>query len=101
LLPTLIDAARRAGSDFSACLGFLTDFMRTHRPASRDECVRSLVDLAEAYEEDLRRHESGSRSFFNDELKASYGGQRAVSDETIRLHKGNIAMARALHQILS
>ena len=101
LLPYLLQAAHSIGEDFEDYVYFLTDFVRSHRPAARQDCLTFLDNLAEAYEADLRKHESGSRSFFNDELKASYAGKWSVDEGVVVAHKRMIAMARALHNALS
>ena len=101
LLPTLLGAAERAGSDFGDYVRFLTDFVRSHRPSSQQDCTQYLGSVARAHEDDLRKHEAGSRSFFNDELKATYGGTRTVSDGIVVAHRRAISMARTLEKLLS
>ena len=101
LLPALFEAATSIGDDFPAYVRFLTDFVRSHRPSSREECVTFLSNLADAYEEDLRKHEWGSRSFFNDELKATCAGKWSVNEDVVSSHKRMISMARTFHSALS
>ncbi len=111
LLPDLLAAARSIGEQFpgeqppgehlSDYVYFLTDFVRSHRPAGLEECLRFLDNVAEAYNKDLRKHESGSRSFFNDELKASYAGKWKVDEDVVAMHKRMISMARSLKSALS
>ncbi|MBI4605021.1 MAG: hypothetical protein HY721_23920 [Planctomycetes bacterium] len=96
LLPVLFDAARSAGPDFAGNVRFLTDFVRSHRPASREECVRFLKNLAQAYEDDLESHRSGTRPFFDQELRGAYSGKWKVAAETVAEHERAIATARAL-----
>jgi hypothetical protein len=106
LLPDLLAAARSIGEQspgehFPDYVYFLTDFVRSHRPAALEDCLRFLDNVAAAYEKDLRKHESGSRSFFNDELKASYAGKWKVGDDVVAMHKRMISMARSLKSALS
>ncbi len=101
LLPDLLAAARSMDQSFPDYVFFLTDFMRSHRPARLEDCLTYLDNVADAYEKDLRKHESGTRSFFNDELKASYAGRWKVDDDVVATHKRMIAMARALREALS
>ena len=60
-----------------------------------------LTNVADAYEEDLKKHTSGDRSFFNPELKASYAGKWKVEDNVVERHKRAIAIARELRSALS
>lgn len=108
LLPILLDAVDRLVEPAEDCetdcgdyVHFLTDFVRSHRPSSRGECVRYLASVAEAYEEDLRKHESGSRPFFSEELKANHSGKWPVGEGVVANHKRMISMARALEKMLS
>lgn len=106
LLPDLLAAAQSvgeasAGEHFADYVYFLTDFVRSHRPAGLEDCLRFLDNVAEAYQKDLRKHESGSRSFFNDELKASYSGKWKVDEDVVARHKRMISMARSLKSALS
>ena len=101
LLPDLLRAAQSIDGNFRDHVFFLTDFLRSHRPSGLDDCLSFLRNVEEAYETDLRKHESGSRSFFNDELKASYGGRRKVDDDVVATHKRVISTARALREALS
>lgn len=96
LLPDLLRAARNVGEDFPGYVRFLTDFVRSHRPAVLEDCVSFLENVAVAYEEDLRKHESGARPFFDDELKASHAGKWRVDEDVVATHKRTISMARAL-----
>ncbi len=96
LLPVLLAAARRAGEDFIAYVRFVTDFVRSHRPASREECVTFLKNMAQAYEDDLQSHQRGERPFFDEELKTSYSSRRKVAQETVREHLDMISRARAV-----
>lgn len=101
LLPTLLSAVRSTDTDFTDAVHFLTDFVRSHRPTTREECVTFLTNVADAYEEDLKKHTSGDRSFFNPELKASYAGKWKVEDNVVERHKRAIAIARELRSALS
>ena len=101
LLPTLLGAAERVGSDFEDYIRFLTEFVRSHRPSNQQDCAQYLASLAQAHEDDLRKHETGARSFFNDELKATYAGTRQVSEDVVLSHRRAISMARALQTMLS
>ena len=101
LLPVLLSAARSSDVDFTQTVHFLTDFVRSHRPASKEECVTFLANVAEAYEEDLKKHTSGDRSFFNPELKASYAGKWKVEEDVVDRHNRAITIARALGAALS
>lgn len=96
LLPLLFEAAQSAGEDFSGYVSFLTDFVRSHRPASREECISFLQNTAKAYEDDLKSHRSGVRPFFDQELKNSYSGKWKVADEVVAEHQRMISMARTL-----
>lgn len=96
LLPTLLRAARSLGEDFSGYVRYLTDFVRTHRPLSREQCVAFLQNMARAYEEDLQSHQRGVRPFFDEELKGSYAGRRKVPEEVVAEHLDMISRARAL-----
>jgi hypothetical protein len=96
LLPLLLRAARGTGEDFPRQVSFLTDFVRTHRPATREECVSFLTNMARAYEDDLRNHQSGARPFFNEELKGSYSGKWRVAEDVVAEHKAAITRAHAL-----
>ncbi len=105
LLPHLLAAARSIGEQspgehFSDYVYFLTDVVRSHRPAGLEDCLRFLDNVAEAYYKDLRKHESGSRSFFNDELKASYSGKWKVGEDVVAMHERMISMARSLKSAL-
>jgi hypothetical protein len=110
LLPGLIRAALSASSprgrpgapvcEFGTAVRFLTDFIRTYRPASHQECREFLGNLAEAYEIDLQHHQSGLRSFFDEELKGSYGGKWKVPEEIVADHRSKIALALALREAL-
>ena len=100
LFPVLFDAARRAGDDLAASIRFLTEFVRSHRPSSRADCVRLLADVAAAYEEDLRKYKAGDRSFFDAELKATHAGKWGVRDGVITSHERAIALSRSLHHAL-
>jgi hypothetical protein len=101
LLPTLLEAARRAGGNLPDYVHFLTDFMRSHRPSSREECLSFLENLEHAYEDDLAKHQSGSRSFFSEQLSATYAGKWATNEDVIAAHGRMIAMAQALRRMLS
>jgi len=96
LLPVLLYAAQNACGDFSDYVHFLTDFLRSYRPASRQDCLTFLDNLAQAYQDDLESHQSGSRSFFDPELKAAYAGKWSVDEDIVASHRRMIAMARAL-----
>ncbi len=100
LIPDLLEASRRTNEDLTSCVSFLTDFVRSHRPGSRDECRRFLENVAAAYEEDLQRYKSGDRSFFSDELRATYAGRKDVDEDAIADHERTIALARALREAL-
>ena len=101
LLPTLLSAAERVDSNFEDYIQFLTEFVRSHRPSNQQDCAQYLASLAQAHEDDLRKHETGARSFFNDELKATYGGTRSVDEDVVQSHRRAISMARALRTMLS
>ncbi len=100
LLPSLLTAVERIGSDFPGYVHFLTDFVRTHRPSRLEECVTFLDNLAEAYEDDLRKHNSGTRSFFSEELQASHAGRWRVDETVVDTHKRMITMARTVREML-
>jgi hypothetical protein len=101
LLPVLFTAASRAGGELGGYVRFLTEFVRAHRPTSREECARYLGNLAEACEADLEKHRSGSRSFFNPELKAAYAGKWSLGEDVVDTHERMIAMARSIQAMLS
>jgi hypothetical protein len=100
LIPVLLRAARRAGDDFTESVRFLTDFVRSHRPASAEDCRAFLENVAAAYEEDLERHQSGGRSFFSQELKASHAGKWSLDADVVAEHRRLSAMARVLARVL-
>jgi len=101
LVPSLLQAARSMGDDFPEYMHFLTDFLRSYRPRSREQCVTFLDNLAQAYKADLEKHRSGVRSFFNQELQAAYAGKWSVDGDVVTLHERMIAMAEALRKVLS
>jgi len=96
LIPSLLGAALTTGLDFTEQVVFLTDFVRSHRPSSLADCVVFLANTAKAYEDDLEKHRSGARPFFDPELKGSHAGKWKVADETVARHERAIAMARGL-----
>ena len=100
VLPDLLEAVRRTGQDMTDYVRFITDFIRTHRPNTREECVVFLDNLAEACEQDLKSYESGARSFFNVELETTHAGKWKPRDEVIREHRATIEKARALSLLL-
>jgi len=100
VLPDLLEAVRRTGQDMTDYVRFITDFVRTHRPNTREECAVFLGNLAEACEQDLKSYESGARSFFNVELKTTHAGKWKPRDEIIREHRATIEKARALSLLL-
>ncbi len=101
LLGWLLPAALRVRGEFPGVLGFLTDFLRSHRPNSAEECIEFMKNLEEALETDLRNHKSGQRSFFDPELKRSYAGKWKVADEIVAEHESMLATARALRAALA
>ncbi len=101
LIPDLLDAALRAGPDVTDYMRFITDFIRTHRPTTREECVVFLGNLAEAYEADLKKYETGVRSFFNVELQTAHAGKWKPREEVLDEHHEMIEKARALSSLLS
>ncbi len=101
LLGWLFPVALRVRSDFPGVLGFLTDFLRSHRPNSAEECIEFMKNLEEALETDLRNHKSGQRSFFDPELKRSYAGKWKVADEIVAEHESMLSTARALRAALA
>jgi len=100
LLPALLAAVCKIDREIPAYVHFLTDFVRSYRPASREECVRFLSNFAEACETDLKKYRSGERSFFNPELKAAYAGKWKVGEDVVAAHERMIAMAGAVKQAL-
>jgi len=101
LLPSLLRAALSVSEGFASTVRFLTDFVRTYRPASREDCIAFLDHLAEAYEVDLQNYQSGLRSFFDEELKGSYGGKWKVPEEIVAEHRARAALARAIRGALA
>lgn len=100
LLPALLDAAREVSGELPGHVRFLTNFVRSHRPGSLEECRTFLDNLAQAYEDDLRKHLSGTRSFFNDEIRATYAGRWSVDEDVVTSHRHMVSMARALREAL-
>jgi hypothetical protein len=96
LLPALLMAAKGTGLDFTEQVVFLTDFVRSHRPSSLAECTAFLENTAKAYEVDLEKHRSGSRPFYDPELKGSHAGKWKVAEATVAKHERAIALARGL-----
>jgi hypothetical protein len=101
MLPNLLAAAKRTGEDFTETIHFVTDFLRTYRPATCGECVTGLEHLAQAYRDELDRYQSGSRSFFNPELQAAYRGKWPTDEAAVAGHKRLLATAEALRRAMS
>jgi hypothetical protein len=100
MLPSLLRAAKRTGEDLTGTIHFVTDFLRTYRPASRNECLAGLEHLAQAYRDELDRYQSGSRSFFNPELQAAYRGKWPTNEAAVADHKRLLATAESLRRAM-
>ncbi len=101
LAADLLAAGRSVGGDIAGSIGFLTEFVRAHRPVSIDDCVRFLDNVAKAYEVDLEKHRSGERSFFDAQLHSEHRGKWAVAADIVDEHERSIALARALRCALT